>query len=167
MDTGPVVASREIDIDSADTGGTLTARLSHIGADLLIDSLDGYVSGSRIPAPQIAGLATLAPRLTTAEARLHAAVPVTEAERMVRAFNPRPGAWLVIDGERVKVFAAAPAPTRVAPGALAFPNGVPVVGLQGGSLELVTVQPAGHSVMSGTAWGHGRRHEPGTLESPP
>ncbi len=166
LDTGPVIAGREVDIRSDDTGGTLTARLAHIGADLLIDSLDDYMSGRRVPAPQMSGLATLAPRLTTAEARLHAAVPVDRAERMIRGFNPRPGAWMVIDGERLKVFAAESSSALVGPGALEFREDRPIVGFQGGSLELLSVQPAGHKLMSGSAWGNGRRHAPGSMEAP-
>ncbi len=166
LDTGPLIAGREVDIYPEDTGGSLTARLAHIGADLLIDSLEDYISGRRVPAPQMSGLATLAPRLTTAEARLHAATPSDEAALMVRGFNPRPGAWMIVDGERIKVFEAAESSVLVGPGALVFRDDRPVAGFQGGSLELVTVQPAGHKLMSGIAWGNGRRQAPGSVESP-
>jgi methionyl-tRNA formyltransferase len=166
LDTGPVIAGRDVDIDPEDTGGSLTARLAHIGADLLIDSLADYISGRRVPAPQMAGLATLAPRLTTAEARLDAATPVKDAVLKIRGFNPRPGAWMIIDGERVKVFAAVESSAPVGPGALEFRDDRPILGLQGGSLELVEVQPAGHRIMTGVAWGNGRRHLPGSLEPP-
>ncbi|MFC2177341.1 methionyl-tRNA formyltransferase [Actinomycetota bacterium] len=166
LDTGPVIAGREVDIYPEDTGGSLTARLAHIGADLLIDSLADYISGRRVPAPQMSGLATLAPRLSTAEARIHAALPVDDAERMIRGFNPRPGAWMIVDGERIKVLAAADSAAPVGPGALEFREDRPIVGFQGGSLELVSLQPAGHKLMSGVAWGNGRRHAAGSLESP-
>lgn len=163
LDTGPVVAVREVEIDDLDTGGTLTARLAHVGADLLIDSLDDYVSGRRTPAPQISGAATMAPILTTAQAQLHGDLSVEEAERMVRAFNPRPGAWMTIDGERVKVLAANLDDAPVPAGTLAFSNDRPLVGFRGGTLELVQVQPAGNRPMAGLAWGNGRRHEPGIV----
>jgi methionyl-tRNA formyltransferase len=166
LDTGPLIAGREIDIYPEDTGGSLTARLAHIGADLLIDSLADYISGRRVPAPQMSGLATLAPRLTTAEARLHAATPAEQAALMIRGFNPRPGAWIIVDGERIKVFEASETSALIGPGALEFRDDRPVVGFQGGSLELVTVQPAGHKLMSGMAWGNGRRQVPGSVESP-
>ena len=166
LDTGPLIAGREIDIYPEDTGGSLTARLAHIGADLLIDSLADYISGRRVPAPQMSGLATLAPRLTTAEARLQAATPAEQAALMIRGFNPRPGAWMIVDGERIKVFEAAESSALVGPGALEFRDDRPLVGFQGGSLELVTVQPAGHKLMSGIAWGNGRRQAPGSVESP-
>jgi len=165
LDTGPVVAVREVEIVEDDSGGTLTARLAHVGADLLIDSLNDYITGRRTPAPQISGVSTSAPMLTTAEARLHGALSSEEAERMVRAFNPRPGAWLTVAGERVKVFAAQVDPTPVPTGTLAFPHDRPLVGFQGGTLELLYVQPAGNRPMSGEAWGNGRRHEPGVVDS--
>lgn len=165
LDTGPVVAVRETDIDPAETAGGLTARLSHLGADLLIDSLQDYVSGRRTPARQISAGATTAPQLTTAEARLDGQVDVIAAERMVRAFNPRPGAWMTVGGERVKVFEAVIAATAIPPSTLAFPDDKPLVGFSGGALELRVVQPAGHRPMTGEAWGNGRRHEPGIVDS--
>ena len=105
--------------------------------------------------------ATAAPPLTTSEAQLHGELDVVEAERMVRAFNPRPGAWLSVGDERVKVLAAFISNERVPPGMLDFPANAPVVGFREGALELTTVQPAGKSPMAGAAWGNGRRHEPG------
>ncbi|MCP3977201.1 MAG: methionyl-tRNA formyltransferase, partial [bacterium] len=123
-------------------------------------------SGRRVPAPQISGLATTAPRLTTREAQIHGTLPVEVAERMIRGFNPRPGAWMIVEGERVKVFAAAKSMANVAPGGLMFIDDRPMVGFQGGSLELLAVQPAGNKSMTGEAWGNGRRHAPGTLEEP-
>jgi methionyl-tRNA formyltransferase len=163
MDTGPVIAVREVEIFEDDTAGLLTARLSHIGADLLIDSLNDYAAGRRQPAPQISGGATVAPRLTTAEAQLHGEIPVGDAERMVRGFNPRPGAWMLVDGERVKVFAARRDNGRVPPGTVAFPDSRPLVGFRGGALELTRVQPAGQRPMTGIEWGNGRRHQPGVI----
>lgn len=166
LDTGPVVAVREVDIEDHDTGGSLTARLSHIGADLLIDSLSDYLAGRRAPAPQISGGATDAPMLSTFEAQLHGGLDVVIAERMIRAFNPRPGAWLTVGSERMKVFEASVSSAIVPPGTLAFPGDVPVVGFDGGALELTLVQPAGKNPMAGTAWGNGRRHEPGVVGGP-
>jgi len=164
LDTGPVIAVREIQIDADDTAGGVTARLAHIGADLLIDSINDYVAGRRVPAPQILGAGKLAPRLTTAEAQMAGSTEVGHAARMVRAFNPRPGAWMRVEGERLKVFTAETVGTAVPPGTLAFPSDLPVVGFAGGSLELVSVQPAGHKIMSGEAWGNGRRHAPATID---
>ena len=166
LDTGPVVAAREVNIEGDDTGGILTARLAHVGADILIDSLDDFVSGRRLPAQQISGAATMAPRLTTGEAQIHGEIPVDLAERMIRGFNPRPGAWMLVDGERVKVFAATDSPAVVPPGVLQFFDDTPVVGFRGGSLELVTVQPAGNKPMTGSAWGNGRHRSAGVLAVP-
>lgn len=166
MDTGPVIAVREVEIFEDDTAGGLTARLSHIGADLLIDSLHDYVGGRRQPAPQISGGATPAPRLSTAEAQLHGGVEAVDAERMVRGFNPRPGAWMLVDGERLKIFEARLHDGKVPPGTVAFPDSRPLVGFQGGALELIKVQPAGHRPMTGSAWGNGRRHRPGVVAGP-
>jgi len=167
LDTGPVVAVREVEIAPDDTAGTLTARLAHVGADLLIDSLDDFVSGRRSPAPQLSAGVTEASRLSTAEAQLHGRLAVEDAERMVRGFNPRPGAWMTVDGERIKVFEAYIDSSSVSPGVLTFVEDRPVVGFQGGALAVTSVQPAGHKMMTGLAWANGRRHETGVLDPAP
>ena len=49
LDTGPVISVIETPISADETGGSLTARLAHLGARLLDDSLPGYLAGSLQP----------------------------------------------------------------------------------------------------------------------
>jgi methionyl-tRNA formyltransferase len=166
LDTGPVITAKETDIDEDETGGSLTARLADLGGLLLSEVLADYVAGHRIPAPQIDAGALKAPRVSTADARLDAASSAEELERAVRAFHPRPGAWLEIDGARLKVSAARFSETRVAPGVIEIIEGVPVLGCAGGSLELVAVQPEGKRLLSGLEWANGRRGAPAMVDAP-
>ena len=70
VDTGPVMAVIESAIQDDETGGSLTARLSHLGADLLSGALPEYLVGDRDPAPPIEAGASHARRLTTTEAAI-------------------------------------------------------------------------------------------------
>lgn len=160
LDTGPIISVIETPVADDETGGTLTARLSHLGAGLLAEALPGFMTGALQPAAQISAGATFAARLRPDEAHLDHVRPAAHLERQVRAFNPRPGAWLTTDGERMKVLAAtvvAPAP---AAGAIEAIDGEPVLGTPDGGLRLDIVQPAGKSVQSGRAWMNGRRGAP-------
>src|SRR5687767_7222239 len=106
LDTGPMLAQRAIPLTREDTAGYVTAMLSHIGAELLIKTLPDYLSGKIQPVPQQEEGATYAPMLKKEEGRLDFARPAEELERRVRAFNPRPGAFIDFDGGLLKVHRA-------------------------------------------------------------
>ena len=157
MDTGPVFAVAETPISEYETAGQITGRLSSLGADVLRDHLDDYLHDRLRPARQMRTGATMAPRLTTAEARLDIEQGPASFARAVRAFNPRPGAWFEAENQRIKVFEVGPATPQVAPGAIEIINGRPILGLRHGAVELVEVQPAGKAAQPGRTWANGRR----------
>ncbi len=161
LDTGPVVAERSTAISDDDTGGTLTARLAHIGAVLVDDTLPGYLSGTRKPVRQIATGATHAAKLSKAEARLTAEMTSEVAHRSARAFTPRPGAWVATDAGTLAILGSrlVGAPGQE-PGVIAPVSGDVVLGCLDGGLVLTTVRPEGKQAMSAEAWMNGRRGEP-------
>lgn len=167
MDTGPVFAVAETPINEYESAGQLTGRLASLGADVLRDHLDDYLHDRLLPARQMRTGATKAPRLTTKEAHLDLSLSRSDFVRSVRAFNPRPGAWLRAGGQRIKVFEVGPATPEVPPGQIAIINGRPVLGLYQGSIELVEIQPAGKPPISGRSWANGRRGKGLTVDEAP
>lgn len=157
MDTGPVFAATETAINEYESAGQVTGRLSSLGADMLRDHLEDYVHGRLRPARQMKTGATSAPRLTGAEARLDIALAPTAFARSVRAFNPRPGAWVHAEGQRLKIFEVGPATPVVSVGHIEIVSGRAILGLERGSVELVELQPAGKPRVSGRDWANGRR----------
>lgn len=166
LDTGPVFAAAETEIAEYETAGELTGRLASLGADVLRDHLQGYLSDKLRPARQMRTGATTAPRLTTAEAYLDVTVGPTAFTRAVRAFNPRPGGWLAAEGQRMKVFEVGPATPDVSIGEIKIVDGRPILGLAGGAIELIEIQPAGKPRLSGRAWANGRRGVGLALDKP-
>jgi methionyl-tRNA formyltransferase len=158
MDTGPVYASAATPIDPDETAGELRDRLVALGTPLLVDVLADLPA--RSPVPQ-RGEPTYAPKLTVDEFHLDWSRPAIEVARVVRAGNPRPGAWTRLDGHRFKIWRAAPEPGSDAePGLGLVPGEVDrhaVVQTGRGGLRLETVQPEGRPVMSAAAWLAGRR----------
>jgi methionyl-tRNA formyltransferase len=167
LDTGPVIAAAETDIEPDETGGMLTGRLAHLGAHLLHDALPAFAAGDLHPAPQMETGAVSAPMLSTAEARIEPGLDSEVVHRMVRAFHPRPGAWLSAAGERLGVLETAPSGEVIDVGCIDIVGGVPYLGLHDGSLELRTVQPAGKRALSGRDWANGRRGEGAVLDAAP
>jgi methionyl-tRNA formyltransferase len=151
LDTGPVYACERVTIGEHETAGELEARLVAVGTRLLVEQLPSVSRAT--PEPQD-GEATYAAKLTIDEFRLDPfAQPATELARVVRAGNPRPGAWTVVGGERLKVLRA----HVVHDGALA-PGEVDThaaLGTVDGVLALDEVQPAGKRPMPADAWRRG------------
>jgi methionyl-tRNA formyltransferase len=103
LDTGPMRATVEIGIDRK-TAGELTAELADKGAALMVTVL-GDLAGYP-PQPQPEEGVTYASKVDKAEARLDFAAGAEAAERQVRAFNPAPGAFFELGGERIRVLSA-------------------------------------------------------------
>lgn len=153
LDTGPVFATWKTEVRPTETTGTLTARLAGVGAALLASQLEEYAKGSVELMDQVPEYATIAAKLSTSEARL--AQDRNTVLAQVRAFNPNPGAFLEVAGERIKVWRATPAPVTVPVGSLDASSGAALLGLEGGAVELLEVQPGGKRRMSGTEWVRG------------
>jgi methionyl-tRNA formyltransferase len=102
LDTGPMLLKRELDIRCKDTG-QVTEELAKLGASVLVEWIDNPTP----PKPQPSDGATYASKIDKAEARIDWRRPAEEVERQVLAFNPVPGAWFEVNGERVKVLEAA------------------------------------------------------------
>jgi methionyl-tRNA formyltransferase len=104
LDTGPVVASVETPIADDDTAGTLSARLSRLGADLLAATLPRIADGAVMPVAQDDAQATLAPPLRKEDGRLDFTRPAREVSARARGVDPWPGATAILDGEPIKLF---------------------------------------------------------------
>jgi methionyl-tRNA formyltransferase len=159
MDTGPIIARSSVAIDPDATTGTLTARLAGIGADLLAETIPTILDGSATRSTQPEEGASVAAKLRSEDARLDPhTMPAVVCHRVVRAFNPNPGAWGMLNGERLKVWEArVNTDVDLPAGELDLENELPVVGTPDGGLELIEVQAAGKSRMSGAVWGRGYR----------
>ncbi len=157
LDTGPVYFLERVAIEPTETAGELKARLVRIGTDLLVAQIEDIPKTE--PTPQ-EGEPTYAAKLTTEEFRLDLGAPATDLARLVRAGNPRPGAWTTAGGRRLKILrvreqpVAAPAPSPPAPGELVAPA---TVATGDGLLVLDEVQPETRGVMTGAAWAAGFR----------
>ena len=155
LDTGPVYRSVATPIGAEETAGELTDRLVALGTPVLLDVLADLPNLE--PAPQ-RGEPTYAEKLTVEEFHLDPSRPPAELARLVRAGNPRPGAWMVVDGKRVKVLAAHPEAGGASPGP-PFDVVWPGAALRtvSGRLVLDQVQVEGRRPVSGDAWLAGYR----------
>lgn len=143
LDTGPMFAGRETRVDRK-TAGELTDEIAHIGAALMVDVLERLDSLQPVPQP-LEGV-TYASKIEKHEARLDFTQSAEAAERQVRAFNPMPGAFFEIGGERIKLLAADPVDRHGAPGIVL--DDALTIACGDGALAARLVQRAGRGVMT-------------------
>ena len=149
VDTGPTLSRRALPIGPDDTAGDLFERLAPLGAQLLLETLPGYLAGSLALQPQDAARATYAPMLKKEDGQLDFSRPADELARRVRAFQPWPGTWMRWSGGDLKVQRARPGSGQAEPGATLVSDGWPAVGTPDGILILEKVQAAGKKSLSG------------------
>ncbi|KAB7648389.1 methionyl-tRNA formyltransferase [Polymorphobacter fuscus] len=159
LDTGPMILSDATPVGDK-TAGALTAELAAMGARLVVEALAGTCP--RVPQPDEG--VTLAPKIGKAEARLDFGQTAEAVARAVRAFNPAPGAWTLIGGERLKILAASVVTGHFTPGVIA--DGQLTIGTAAGGLRPTLVQRAGKPAMPTADLLNGWPLPPGTAVDP-
>jgi len=109
LDTGDMLLRREIPIGAAETAENLYPTLSQIGAELMIQTLQGLEAGSIKPEQQDHTAASLAPILTRDDGAIVFSLCAKEIYDRWRGFQPWPGAWTSIDGKKLLVSRMLPA----------------------------------------------------------
>ena len=163
MDTGAMLRSASVTIGPEETAGELAARLSVLGADVLVDTLAEL--DTLTPRPQRHEDATLAPRLKRTDGHLDWSRPARELVNRIRGCNPWPGALTrgpagTLTIWRATVVGSGPART---PGTLELPaeGGEPAIATAAGWLRPTEVQPENRRAMSWADYLRGARLTPG------
>ncbi len=143
LDTGPMLLKAACPV-SGKTAGQLTSELASLGATLIVDALDRLDALTATPQPDDGAI--YAPKIDKAEARLDFSLAAVQVERAVRAFNPAPGAFVEVGGERLRILAAdvvegAGVPATLLDDALTIACG-------DGALRATLVQRAGRPAMA-------------------
>jgi methionyl-tRNA formyltransferase len=146
LDTGDILLQRSIEIDPAETAGSLHDRLGALAPEVLGASLRLIIGGEAPRTRQEEAVATYAPKLDRNSGRIDWSGSAPEIARRVRGLHPWPGssADLVLAGGRVvsaKIHRAAALEGSGAPGTVAEPLCVGCGG--GGLLQILELQIPG------------------------
>lgn len=145
LDTGPVFAQRALEIGDKDTAGQIHDRLAALGGAMLADHIAALLNGKLGATVQDESLATYAGKIEPGHAIIDWSSPAVEIERMVRAYNPVPGARFALGDEMVKCWSAELLTAQsTAPGTVlaAGKNGIDVA-CGTGALRILDVQRPG------------------------
>jgi len=163
MDTGPVYATARSPVGADEDAGSLSARLSREGAELLVATLPGVEAGTLAPVPQEDALATLCPKVRREDGQADLARPAEELVRRLRAFTPWPGLFAFRAGRRVKLLRARAVDGRpgAAPGEVLSAGDEVVVACGEGALALARLQAEGRRPLDAATFARGERVLPG------
>ncbi len=166
VDTGGILLQRSEKILPNDTFGSLHDRLSAIGADVLVETVNGLESGTLKPVPQDSINATKAPKLKPEDGRIDWSRSAEEIRNQVRSLCPIPSAHTDRNGEKLKIFSSEIVRSALRdhnPGEIIRNNGISglVVACGKGLLRILELQPAGRKRMNAEDYLRGYPIEPG------
>jgi methionyl-tRNA formyltransferase len=153
LDTGAMLMKWETAIGEDETAVELGARLAEAGADLLIRTLEDLPN--IVPEAQDDALATLAPILKREDGHIMFTESPQQILNRARGFQPWPGAYGFLRGQRFHVWRGVLAEKQLAPGALQAEGKRLFAGCGGGAIELLEIQLEGKKRMAAAAFLNG------------
>lgn len=157
MDTGPILVREAVDVSASENAGELLARLTDIGNRLLVEALKSDLSPESFLA-QSNVEASLAPKLSRREAQISfKGQSATQVIRLARGLNPEPMAWTLFREQPVRIIRIRESSeTGISPGEVRKISSSVFIGCgDGGSVELIELQPAGKKAMNALSWFNG------------
>ena len=103
LDSGPVLVTKEIDLDWNATYGEIEKKLSKMGADLLIESLRKIEDENIKFSAQVNSEATYAKKIKKSETKINWNLNADKVVSHIHGLSPNPGAWFKYQNERFKV----------------------------------------------------------------
>lgn len=161
LDTGDMLLKCETEIAPDENASELTTRLSHMGAELLMKTLDLIKQGKLNPIPQDETLATKCKPITRDMAKLDFEKSAQKLHDTVRAMDPWPGAFAYLGDETLKIWRTRPISsgeynTNGIPCGARVPAKKLLINTGDGILELLEVQPQNGKRMDGKSFLNGK-----------
>ncbi|MEK7845565.1 MAG: methionyl-tRNA formyltransferase [Nitrospinota bacterium] len=106
MDTGDILIQREVEITEGDSAGTLHDRLSEIGSEVILETLDGLEKGTVKRVKQNESSATYAQKIKKEDCLINWDEDAKKIVNRIRGLTPAPGAYTSYNGKRLKIIEA-------------------------------------------------------------
>ncbi len=163
LDTGDILLQASLSLGEIADLGELEAKLAEVGADLLLRTLTAIEAGTCPRVPQDPERVTLSPSLPPETGEMDWTRPARDLHNLVRGVTPKPGAYTLVQGKRLKIWRTEVEADEVgAPGTIkTLGSGGITINTSKGTLRLCEVQPESKGRMAADAWARGTRLLPG------
>ena len=152
MDTGDMLLKAETPVGEEETSGQLFDRLKDLGADLLLETLQGLEAGTLTSVPQDEAQATRAPMLSKELSQVDWTKSAQQVHDLIRGLNPWPSAVSYLDGRKLKLHASRVREGSGEPGKPFAQDGALWVYCGQGALELTELQTENGKRMDGKSY---------------
>lgn len=159
LDTGDILLQRSMRLEPDDNLATIETKLSEIGADLLLETLEKLEAGVCPRIPQDPALVTQSPSLPPDIGLIQWDKSAAQIHNLVRGVTPKPGAYTFWEGKRIKILNVEPVESDIiAPGVVQTVDSQGItIGTGSGALRLLELQPESKPKMAAAAWARGAR----------
>ena len=158
LDTGDMLLKWQTEIGLEETAVELGERLATAGADLLVRTLAELASIR--PEPQDHSQASYAPILKKEDGHIDWTVPARDILNRIRGFQPWPGCYGFLRGQRLHIWKARAADRTLAPAALLAEHRRLLAGCEAGAIDILEIQMEGKKRMPAAAFLNGFTLEP-------
>ena len=144
VDTGNIILQEKLEIKDEDNFGTLHDKMSRIGADLILKTLELIELDKVELKEQDDSLATPATKITKELCLINWNEPAVKIHNLIRGLSPYPGAYFFNKGKQIKVYKTATnKETKLKPGEILQSRSEAVIGCGENSISLLELQPEG------------------------
>ena len=158
LDTGDILAQREVWIGNEETAEVLSKRLSLEGAGLLLETIDRIAKNEISPVKQDPTAVTYAPLLSRKDGRVDWSLDADEIKNLVRAMIPWPSAHTTLGGKNLKILKALSGLGQGKPGEIISLGGESLdVATGNGILRILSLQIEGGRKMDAPEFMRGRK----------
>ena len=141
LDSGPVLATKEFELDQNATHGDIEKKISIEGANLLVQNLKSIEAGEPKFTDQDHSQATYAKKIDKKETKIHWKIDAKKVLAHIHGLSPSPGAWFEFEGERFKILRAKISSENGKPGYVLDEN--LTIGCGSNSIQILELQRQG------------------------
>lgn len=160
IDTGDMIMQRKVEIRPEDNVGDVHDKLMHLGAEMVVETVNAIINGTLTTTPQPEGEFTPAPKIFKEDCRIDWNISSESIHNQVRGLSPYPGAWTVIVEENGRPLECKIFETKLTDkergeqttGMISKEDKRMTVSTADGMLEIISLQPAGKKRMDAAAF---------------
>ncbi len=161
LDSGPVLTSKEIELDQKATHGEIEKKLSIMGANLIVENLKRLEEGNLKFIEQVHSEATYAKKIDKSETKINWGLDATKVLAHIHGLSPSPGAWFEHESERFRVLRANKFSASGNPGTLLDEN--LTIACKSDSIQILEIQRQGKNKQTTKDFLLGKKISKGTI----